>query len=189
MSDGDSAPMSELLARMQRLEDERDIARLIASYGPAVDAGDATRAAELWATEGTYDVEGWLMSGSADVHTMVSSPAHLELVGAGCCHFLGPVVVTVNGDQAVAVCESLVLLRRAEPLPESNFSHQAWKASAQEYLVWRAAANHFELIRTDQGWRVQQRTSRLLDGGAAGHRLLTDGLTGRSMKEVEDYRR
>lgn len=31
--------VDELLARVRRLEDERDIARLIASYGPAVDAG------------------------------------------------------------------------------------------------------------------------------------------------------
>ncbi|OSC25429.1 hypothetical protein B8W69_19290 [Mycobacterium vulneris] len=48
-----------VLARLRRLEDERDIARLIASYGPAVDAGDADVAAGLWATDGVCDVDGW----------------------------------------------------------------------------------------------------------------------------------
>lgn len=46
------APIYEALARLRRLEDERDIARLIASYGPAVDAGDADAAAGLWASDG-----------------------------------------------------------------------------------------------------------------------------------------
>ena len=34
--------IDDLAARLRRLEDERDIARLIASYGPAVDAGTPT---------------------------------------------------------------------------------------------------------------------------------------------------
>jgi hypothetical protein len=33
--------IAALERRLQRLEDERDITRLIASYGPLVDAGDA----------------------------------------------------------------------------------------------------------------------------------------------------
>lgn len=177
--------LSLLLERVQRLEDEHDIARLVASYGPAVDAGAADRAAGLWSDDGTYDVEGWRMTSSADVFEMVSSPAHRELVGSGCCHFLGPVVVKVDGDTAVAVCESVVLLRRAEPLPDSEFEHQAWAASAQEYLVWRAAANHFELVRTQSGWLIKRRTSRMLDGGAAGHRLLVNGLAGITAPSAE----
>lgn len=170
--------LSVLLQRLQRLEDERDIAALIASYGPAVDSADADTAAELWTRNGLYDVEGWQMGSAADVRAMVDSESHRELVAAGCCHFLGPVLVTVEGDGAVAVCESLVLLRRAAPLPDSTFEHQAWAVSAQEYLVWRASANHFELARTDCGWRIVRRTSRMLNGDPAAHRLLRRGLTG-----------
>jgi hypothetical protein len=33
--------LSDIERRLRHLEDERDIARLIASYGPLVDAGDA----------------------------------------------------------------------------------------------------------------------------------------------------
>ncbi|MGZ4527482.1 MAG: nuclear transport factor 2 family protein [Mycobacterium sp.] len=151
----------ELEARLRRLEDERDIARLIASYGPAVDAGDADAAARLWVSDGSYDVDGWRMEGRADVHAMVNSPAHQNLVAKGCCHFLGPCVVTVTGDSAVAVCESLVLVRDGDG-----------------YRVWRCTANHFVLCRIDGQWRIGARTSRILDGNSDAHALLAKGLAG-----------
>jgi uncharacterized protein (TIGR02246 family) len=149
----------DLAARLRRLEDEREIARLIASYGPAVDAGDPDATARLWATDGTYDVEGWRMECREDVRAMVSSESHQNLVANGCCHFLGPTVVTVTGDSAVAVCESLVLVR-----------------DGGGYRVWRATANHFALQRIDDEWQISARTSRVLDGNPDARALLSRGL-------------
>ncbi|KUI37948.1 hypothetical protein AU197_09425 [Mycobacterium sp. IS-1590] len=154
----------EILARLQRLEDEHAIAKLIASYGPSVDAGNADNAAQLWAPDGTYDVEGWQMSGRSAVHAMVSSSSHQALVARGCCHFLGPTVVTVSGDSAVAVCESLVLLRDTD--------------GDAGYRVWRATANHFVLERVEGGWQITSRTSRVLDGQPYAHAMLDAGLAG-----------
>jgi len=151
----------DLHLRVQRLEDEREIACLIASYGPSVDSANADSAANLWAEHGTYDVEGWRMDSRDDVHAMVSSQSQRDLVANGCCHFLGPCVITVTGNTAVALCESLVLLRRGE-----------------EYVVWRATANHFELNRLDAGWKIVSRTSRLLNGNPEAHGLLRAGLVG-----------
>jgi ketosteroid isomerase-like protein len=154
----------DLAARLRRLEDERDIARLIASYGPAVDAGDPDAAARLWATDGIYDVDVLRMESRADVHAMVSSAPHQELVAKGCSHFLGPSVITVSGDSAVAVCESLVLVRDG--------------SNNGGYRVWRATANHFALQRIDDGWQITTRTSRVLTGDPTAHALLTRGLSG-----------
>jgi uncharacterized protein (TIGR02246 family) len=151
----------DLAARLRRLEDDRDIRQLIASYGPAVDAGDPDAAAHLWATDGIYDVDGFRMEGRADIHTMVSSAAHQNLVAKGCCHFLGPCVVTVTSDEAVAVCESLVLVRDGDG-----------------YRVWRATAHHFALRRIEDRWQITTRTSRVLDGNRDAHALLTKGLAG-----------
>jgi uncharacterized protein (TIGR02246 family) len=158
----------ELGTRLRRLEDEREISRLIASYGPAVDAGDADAAARLWASDGSYDVEGWQMESRADVHAMVSSPSHQNLVANGCCHFIGPAVVTVSGDSAVAVCESLVLVRDGDG-----------------YRVWRATANHFMLRRIDDRWQITVRTSRVLDGNPGAHALLMTGLAGQAATAVD----
>jgi hypothetical protein len=159
--------LAGLEAKVQRLEDERDIQRLIASYGPCVDAADAFGAAELWAEDGSYDVEGWRMTSRDDIRAMVDSDGHRELVAGGCCHFLGSAVVTVDGDEAVALCESLVL-RAADATPTG-------------YLVWRAAANHFHLQRFAGGWRIAARTTRLLNGNPAAHRLLTAGVAGKRL--------
>lgn len=153
--------IDDLAARLRQLEDEREISRLIASYGPAVDAGDADAAARLWATNGIYDVEGWHMSSQEDVHAMVSSASHQNLVADGCCHFIGPSVVTVSEDSAVAVAESLVLVRDGD-----------------SYRVWRSTANHFELQRIQGRWRITKRTSRVLNGDPGARALLTAGLKG-----------
>ena len=99
--------LADLEKRLKHIEDERAVERLIASYGPLVDAGEADATAELWALDGSYDVEGWHMRGRDDVAAMVRSDAHQGLIRHGCCHFLGPAVVSVDGDDAVAVCESV----------------------------------------------------------------------------------
>ena len=147
--------ITDLLGRIQRLEDERDIARLIASYGPAGDAGDSGATARLWAEDGVYDVDLMRMESRDEVRAMVDSKAHQKMVAHGCSHFLGPAVVTVEGDTAVAVCESLVLVRDGDG-----------------YRVWRATANHFALRRIDGQWRISVRTSRVLDGNPEAHALL-----------------
>ncbi|MCK0176712.1 MULTISPECIES: nuclear transport factor 2 family protein [Mycobacteriaceae] len=154
--------LARLERRVQRMEDERAVERLIASYGPLVDAGESDAAAALWAADGVYDVEGWQMRSSDEVAAMVRSDGHRGLIARGCCHFLGPAVVTVDGDSAVAVCESIVVTRRAEG-----------------FAVWRAAANHFRLRRIDGRWRIAVRTTRALDGGPEAPALLADGVAGR----------
>lgn len=155
--------LAELEQRMRRMEDEREIERMIASYGPLVDAGDADAVADLWATDGSYDVEGWQMAGRADVAAMVRSDAHQGLIALGCCHFLGPAVVTVDGDDAVAVCESLLVTNRGDG-----------------FTVSRAGANHFQLRRIDGRWLIVARRSRALYGKAEARELLSTGVAGRS---------
>ena len=157
--------LAEVEQRLRQIEDERAIARLIASYGPLVDAGDAQATAALWHAEGTYDVENWLMNGREDIAAMVSSSGHQELIARGCVHFLAPAVVTVTGDEAVAVCESTLLVKQGD-----------------QYRVARGGANYFHLKRVAQSpgqWQIVKRITRLLDGGAESRALLAEGIAGR----------
>lgn len=149
--------LAALEQRLRRVEDELAISRLLASYGPLVDAGDADAVAGLWAEDGEYDVEGWHMRSRADVADMVRSPAHQGLIRGGSAHFLGPVHVDVDGDDAVAVCES-ILVRRSD--------------DGGDYRVWRAGANRITLRRAASGWQIVQRTTRALDGSAEARALL-----------------
>ncbi|MEB3071016.1 nuclear transport factor 2 family protein [[Mycobacterium] vasticus] len=153
--------LAALEARLARIEDERAIERMIASYGPLADAGEAEATAQLWAVDGTYEVEGWSMNSRADVAAMVRSDAHQGLIAGGSAHFLGPAVVTVDGDDAVAVCESLMVVRHDK-----------------KYLVARAGVHHFQLCRLDGRWQIIRRISRTLDGDAEARRLLAAGVAG-----------
>lgn len=155
----------DLERRLQQIEDERAIERLIASYGPLVDAGDPDATAALWCDDGVYDVEGWLMQGRDDIAAMVRSSGHQELINGGCVHFLGPAVVTVHGDDATAVCASTLLVKR-----EAG------------YHVARGGANYFQLRRESAApgrWQIVKRITRLLDGSADSRALLVDGIAGR----------
>lgn len=152
------ARLARLEERLAELEDERAIAKLIASYGPLVDAGDAEAVAAMWEPDGIYDVDEWLMTGREQVAAMVRSEHHQGWIAGGCAHVVGPPHVTVTGDDAVAVCHSLMVV------------HEDGR-----YLVRRATANHWWLRKGPDGWRVAVRTNRVLDGRTEAPELLGGG--------------
>ena len=155
-----SDTLENLERRLRALEDERDIARLIASYGPLVDSGDPDAVSALWALDGGYDTGDWTMSSRADVAAMVRSEEHRGLIARGCCHFFGPPAVTVDGDEAVAICQSMLLVRR----------------ESHGYNVARAGVHLIRLQRTEQSWEIVSRTARQLDGSGQANDLIAAGL-------------
>ncbi len=158
------ARLSALEARLGELEDQQAIAALISSYGPLVDAGCADEVAEMWTTDGVYDVDEMYMGDQSAIHDMVTGDLHQGLIGTGATHFLGPAHVTVDGDTARAVCHSILLVHHKD-----------------RYYPARAGANLFHLVRTPQGWKVKHRTTRALDGRTESRALLSAGVTGRDL--------
>ncbi|WP_110208816.1 nuclear transport factor 2 family protein [Nocardioides daejeonensis] len=152
------ARLTELTDRLQRVEDELAIIRLIASYGPLVDSGSAAEVGALWTEDGIYDVDELYMGSRADIVAMVNGESHQGLIHKGTAHFLGPAAVTVRGDTAVAVCESVLMVHHKE-----------------RFVPARAGIHHWELTRTPDGWQTTRRTSRLLDGTPDGHALAHAG--------------
>lgn len=155
--------IAALEARLGLLEDERAVARAMASYGPLVDSGEADAVAALWAPDGVYDIDELYLAGREQIGEMVRSPAHRGWIQQGCAHVVGPPHITVEGDEAVAVCHSLMVV------------HEAGR-----YVVHRATANHWRLCRTPggAGWQVVTRTNRVLDGRAESPVLLARGVRG-----------
>ncbi len=138
--------LAALEERLRALEDEREITRLILSYGPLVDSGCAAGVAALWEPGGVYDVDEILMTGRPEIEAMVRSPAHQRWIAGGCAHFIGPPHVTVDGDEATAVGYTLMIV------------------NGDGFVLRRATANHWRLRRTEDGWRAVTRTNRVLDG-------------------------
>lgn len=147
--------IAALEARLRHLEDLAEITQLVAAYGPLVDGGHAEQVAALWTDDGVYDVEGYYMADRSAIEEMVRSDAHQGLINEGCSHFLGPAQVRIDGDTAVAVCESVLMVRRGERI-----------------FPARIGVNRFDLVRTEDGWRTTRRTTRGLDGSDQTRQLL-----------------
>lgn len=154
--------IGEVMARLQRVEDELAIQRLVLSYGPSADAGLAARAAGDWAEDSTYDWDagGQPHRGSAGVEAMLSSDAHQGLISRGAAHFTGPPLVKLEGDRASALTYSLVMRRQGE-----------------EFVLWRVSAVRWELSRSGEGWKIQRRTNRLLDASEGGLQLFREAMS------------
>lgn len=140
--------------RLRSLEDRAAIADLIARYGPAVDAGDADAVAALWVPDGTYQFDDTVLEGGG-IRGLVGIPTHEEYMRRGCAHIVSAPRIKIDGDEAVAVTHSVVMLREGD-----------------RWVGERVSANRWEMLRTPDGWRVRHRRNRLLDGAAAARELL-----------------
>jgi uncharacterized protein (TIGR02246 family) len=143
--------MEALERRVQALEDELAIHRLIVAYGLAVDLGDPDATAAVFAEDGVYDVDVGRMEGREAVRAMVRGERHQAMVGH-CAHQIGPAVVDIRGaDRAVATGYSRVYLET--------------RAGTH---VYRVSFNRWELAKRAGVWRIARRTTRVLGHAEAG---------------------
>ena len=153
--------LAALETRLLAAEDQLEIIRLLNSYGPLVDSGESQAAAHLWIEGGVYDIGGGLPTKAyRDIAAIYDSAGHQELIHTGAAHLTATPRITVNGNTAEAVAYSFVVKREGD-----------------RWFLWRAAANHWTLLRTKQGWRIQERYNRVLDGGKESHDTLRRALT------------
>lgn len=148
----------DLEDRVERLERELALYRLIATYGPAVDSGTAGVAAGLWSENGTYDFGDGVLEGSAAIDAMVEGRAHQSLIHEGVAHMLGLPLVQMDGDRATVTCYSQVC-RKAD----------------HGFRVWRVSANRWELTWAEGAWRTLRRRAYVLDGSERARLLLGEG--------------
>ncbi|MBF6451121.1 nuclear transport factor 2 family protein [Nocardia elegans] len=151
----ESARLAELERRLRDVEDQLAITRLLASYGPLVDSGDAEATAALWTEDGEYDVPGAHMRSQEAIRSMVLSDAHRKLIETGSTHFIGPAQIEVEGDRAIAVCESILVLRAED-----------------SYRILMSGSHRITLVRTDGEWKIRHRITRELNGRREARELL-----------------
>ncbi|WP_127782335.1 nuclear transport factor 2 family protein [Rhodococcus sp. X156] len=162
MTDVD-ARLAALEQRVALLQDHLDITTLIYTYPAAVDSGSATTVSGLWTEDGVYDVDPRPMNGRAEIEAMVGSSAHQGYIHDGCGHFPAPARVTVDGDTAVAIQYTQLIMN---------------KVDAAGFRIARLTANRWELARGADGWRVTKRTGRVLDGRPESREMLAAGVGG-----------
>lgn len=80
----------------------------------------------------------------------------------GSWHLTATPRITVNGDRAEAVAYSFVVLHGG--------------GVEERFWIWRASANHWTLTRTAEGWKIQERYNRVLNGSDESHDVLRRGV-------------
>jgi uncharacterized protein (TIGR02246 family) len=151
--------LRELAARVTALEDELEIHRLLVRYGFAVDTDDVEAMLELFTDDTTIHVDGkWEMHGHQEAREIVEGPVHQGYL-PNCAHNIGPLVVDVAGNHAVATGYSRVYLR-----------------VDGDFKVERVSFNRWELERRAGRWQIATRHTALLGAGEVSHDLLQRGL-------------
>jgi uncharacterized protein (TIGR02246 family) len=150
--------VAALAQRVQALEDELAVHRVIVRYGFAVDSGEADRTAALYTEDTIFDVDGTnIMRGRKGVRDMVNGPSHQSLL-PNCAHTIGPAVVEVDGDRATATGYTRIYLRTGDNIN-----------------LFRIGCNRWELVKKDGAWQIAHRTSRML-GEAEAQDVLRRGI-------------
>ena len=152
--------LAALEKRLQAAEDHLEILNLLMSYGPLADSCSVDEATAQWVAGGGYNY-GLMDGGTRRLEApeplggLWRQPGHVELTKTGSAHMAATPKITVDGDCAQAVGYSIVVLREGT-----------------RWFVWRAAVNHWTLTRTQEGWRVQEKFNRTLDGSDASHEVM-----------------
>ena len=84
---------------------------------------------------------------------------HHAYVEAGGAHVMSLPRIVIDGNEARATGYSRLYLKHGD-----------------HWRVERASANHWTLVRSDQGWKVQRRVNRLLSGSEEARSLLATDL-------------
>ena len=153
--------LESLAARLQYLEDHVAIYQLISRYGPAADAGASRDAASLWTEGGTYDAQVGAWTGRDAIAGMIEGEFHQSLIHEGCAHILTLPHIRIDGDRATAVCYG-----------------QLCRNDNGNFRVWRVTATYWKLVRTaHEGWRVEYRLNKVLDGDPEARELIARAWT------------
>jgi len=151
----------ELDRKLRRVTDELDLIGLVATIGPASDSVSTEVAVDLWTEDGIYEVPGigcW--TGREQLRGMFGSEQLRALSARGAAHVLSVPRIVITGDRAIGTCYSRLYVR-----------------SSTGVDVSRVAANRFEFVRTNLGWRIRKRLVLAVDGSEKVRELLAQGLT------------
>ena len=101
-------------------------------------------------------INSWMVQKPGEA-MVLDENGHQRLL-PNCAHTIGPAVVRVDGDIATAVGYSRIYLHRDD-----------------DFVLFRIGCNRWDLRRSDLGWQIASRTTRVL-GSREAQQILAQGL-------------
>ena len=137
-------------------------------------------AGSYWLEDGTFDRGPPFgeQSGKGSGHDM-AQPAFQEAIRQGICHFTGPPYIELFGDTAIVTSYLQILA----PDPSASEFTLSSHGTGKGFRIHRVTASRWDLVRTEQGWRVKRRALRPMQTPEA--RELLRGVAERWMKKQE----
>lgn len=161
--------------RIRAIEDRLEIYHLIASHPPSADTGTDSFYRDAFLPDGEMDLGGGKSArGNETIAAMVMKPGHKAAIAGGLAHFAGLPRIEIDGDRAVVISYLQILSPNTNAEPVEVPDHGASKG----FRIHRVGANRWDLVRTPQGWRIERRTLRALDGSKEAPELLKQALAG-----------
>ena len=163
-------------ARLRDIEDRLEIYNLIASHPPSADTGADYYTRVVYTEDGSFDRGEGLDSavGNEAIAAMTQSPGHQRAIQGGLAHFAGLPHIALDGDAAYVTSYLQILypdtLGDARELPNHGTS--------PGFRIHRVAANRWTLTRTPEGWKIESRKLRPLDGSPPAREILEHALAG-----------
>ena len=159
--------------RLRAIEDRLEIYNLIASHPPSADTGAQSHIQSIFVDDATLDLGGGKSAtGKGPISDIVKRPSHQEAIKAGLAHFAGLPHVTIDGDRAVVTSYLQILA----PHPSADAIEVPGHGASRGYRIHRVGANRWELVRTPQGWKIERRVYRTLDGSDSALDILRQAL-------------
>jgi hypothetical protein len=158
--------------RLQEVEDRLEILNLIAAHPPGTDSGAGAFAASYWIEDGVFD-RGVGLNGAKGKATMaagLAAPGFRQAMREGIAHFAGLPHIELDGDKAAVTSYLQIVTPNPHGEPVEISSH----GSSKGFRIHRMTVNRWDLVRTDDGWRIARRRLRLLDTGDEGRALLRE---------------
>jgi uncharacterized protein (TIGR02246 family) len=150
--------LAALQQRVQRLEDQEQIRRVLVEYGEYLDARDYAGYAALFARDGVWTGGFGSFTGPEAIQAMLEEnlgQPEEDFINKSSFHLMTTMVVDVAGDTATARSRYLFYTATPESRPNA--------AIAGRYVD--------EFVREDGHWKIQRRTTHGVipwrDGNAA----------------------
>lgn len=165
-------PRKSLEERLQETEDRLEILNLIAAHPPGTDSGAGEFAASYWMEDGVFDRGAGLTGaqGKAAMAAGLTSPGFRQAMREGIAHFAGLPHIELDGDKATVTSYLQIVTPNPQGEPVEISSH----GSSKGFRIHRMTVNRWDLVRSDDGWRIARRRLRLLDTGDEGRDLLRE---------------
>ena len=162
--------------RLRVIEDRLEIYNLIASHPPSADTAADYSTSAVYTEDGVFDRGEGLTGavGNEAIGAITQSAAHQQAIQGGLAHFTGLPHIELDGDAAYVTSYIQILHPDALADDRELPNH----GSSRGFRIHGVVANRWVLARTPDGWKINSRKLRPLDGSAPAREILEQALAG-----------